>query len=414
MKKVLLVGTIRPQSSASAAGVRTLGLIASLKRYNWDLKYFTHARDKPQYDDLGVECFSCPVNSDEFFNILKAVDPNVVIYDRFLAEEQFGWRVRKYNPDILHVIDTQDLHFLRAAREKHALAGNSIESTKNLQVPLSDESLLRELTAIKRADMTMVCSTYEQQLLIEQFGFDPEKIKLASFFYEPHGIIEKTFSKRTDFLMLGGFRHAPNRDSVVWMKDIWINHVRKRNRLPRAELHVYGSYPSDADQKLTSKSDGFIIKGEIKPELLYKKISQYKALVAPLRFGAGIKGKITDAWSVGTPVITTCIGSEGMSDNILSWGGMVRDDPKSFSLSMAQIYTDEELWNSCSLKGNEIFKERFSFDENAFLLNRDLITAQERKEFLKGQPKTLDECIIEYQSLKYNETFSKWLNIKDR
>lgn len=156
-KKVLFIGTVWPEFSSSAAGVRSVCLVNILADRGWDVSYFSPARFKQNSTTLRAKTFSCPIGSEQFMTILADVSPNLVIYDRFVAEgesilmfltylfssEQFGWQVRAHDPKITQVLDTQDLHFLRRARESAIAAGKSIQEVINISIPQDDRNFLR-------------------------------------------------------------------------------------------------------------------------------------------------------------------------------------------------------------------------------------------------------------------------------
>jgi glycosyltransferase involved in cell wall biosynthesis len=103
------------------------------------------------------------------------------------------------------------------------------------------------------------------------------------------------------FVTIGNFMHKPNVDSILWLKEtLW---PQIRAQLPSAELHVWGAYAQDRHRHLTNKKQGFFVKGHA--DDCFDTLSRYRVLLAPLRFGAGIKGKVADSWAVGTPVVTT-------------------------------------------------------------------------------------------------------------
>ena len=187
-----------------------------------------------------------------------------------IISNQFGWQVQQYTPNATRIIDTQDLHCLRYARQKALEAGKSIEEIKNIELSLTDESLLREISSIHRSDLTFVVSHYERSLLISKYGIPPHKVnlfmkkkkkkkktfflfnfiinliklELVSFYYDVDTILrnrarhESKHRHREHFVMLGNFRHGPNHDAVHWTyAELW---PKIRAALPDACMHVYG------------------------------------------------------------------------------------------------------------------------------------------------------------------------------
>ncbi|WP_246540375.1 glycosyltransferase family 4 protein [sulfur-oxidizing endosymbiont of Gigantopelta aegis] len=162
--------------------------------------------------------------------------------------------------------------------------------------------------------------------------------------------------------MIGNFLHPPNWDAVLWCyQSIW---PLIRKQLPQAELHVYGAYPSEKVWQLHQPEKGFFIKGRADDALVT--LGQYRVNLAPLRFGAGIKGKIADGWLSGTPCISTAIGQEGMALNESknnepsSWGGLIAETPEEIAQSAIQLYQDKTLWQVSQQHGEQIIKQQFN------------------------------------------------------
>jgi hypothetical protein len=385
VRRALFLSPLWPEPGSSAAGVRTEGLLRAFQRWGWDVHYA--AANKPNaytklLSDSGVPVHECgPNRADLLASILDATRPSIVVFDRFMAEEAYSFRVRELAPDALRVLDMQDLHALRKGRQELVESGADAHDVLMHKPSASSESLLRELGAIQRSDLTLVCSPVELELLRKTYGVAPSKLCLASFFCQeaardtasgygapaprldaggtespaadategvdaqsvgasstnsdtlasPRTSVEQDsagsgaslvvgfgygpshgFEARNGFVIIGGFRHAPNVDAVEWLaEEIW---PRIRARLPRshrnvATMRVYGAYTNHRVQALHNPSQGFFICGHAKN---LDVLARARVLLAPVRYGAGIKGKIVDAWRYGLPVVATKIGAEGM------------------------------------------------------------------------------------------------------
>ncbi|MBL4775870.1 MAG: glycosyltransferase [Mariprofundus sp.] len=169
----------------------------------------------------------------------------------------------------------------------------------------------REIASIYRSDLSILTSDYEMRLLQERFTLPSEIIHLCPFMFAEQQIhtITADFSQRQHFMTIGNFRHAPNWDAVLWLKQsIW---PLIRAQLPQAEMHVYGAYAPAKAMALHHPASGFHVLG--RADDVDEVMQQAKLCLAPLRFGAGIKTKLADAMRNGTPSISTSIGAEGMS-----------------------------------------------------------------------------------------------------
>lgn len=147
-------------------------------------------------------------------------------------------------------------------------------------------------------------------------------------------------------------------------------------------MHIYGSYgESKRFAMLDDPTQGFRMKG-FAPDA-HDTLSQYRLSIAPLRFGAGIKGKIADSWFVGTPCVSTSIGSEGMTLENMPWGGAVADDPQAFVTDMQRLYNDEPHWNTARDAGVVACSERYDRSRNADRLMERVERAMSEKHALR-------------------------------
>jgi hypothetical protein len=233
--KLLLVSTVFPEASSSAAGVRDYQLLASLKRFGvTDVLVVSPARETKHQQHaettLGVRTQRVAANDDAFDALVREYAPHVAVFDRFIMEEQFGWRVRRASPHTLRVLDTQDLHFMRRARGQLVDAGAApaLVEAAALRLDPRDATLCRELASMHRSDVVWVVSSYEQHLITSHLGVDTSKVALAPFLYDNALIARhvhstftgrRPFDQRSHFVTLGNFQHAPNVDSVSQLRN---------------------------------------------------------------------------------------------------------------------------------------------------------------------------------------------------
>lgn len=415
-----MIGSVWPEKDSSAAGVRSWQLIRAMREQDWDIHVCSPAKPTAFTDSLrqdsGVHTLQVRVNHDSFDGVVAQLKPDFVIFDRFLMEEQFGWRVRQAWPSSICVIDTQDLHFIRRERMKALEQGKSMEEIVDIHIPPTSPDMLREISSIRRSDLTLVVSSWEKELLVRRYGIPEHSLQLAPFYYdEPPGLQELPgWDRRHNFFMLGNFRHPPNWDSFHWtFHHIW---PLIRARLPDAKLHVYGAYPDKASVLLSSADKGFVVKGVLPPERLHSTIRRHRVNLAPLRFGAGIKGKIADGWWSGLPCVTTPIGAEGMQ-SVTDWGGAIGRTAEEIADRAVALYSDQEHWSRAQMRGRALVEELFSHRVNAPQLIRSLNQAAARgsnaARFAQGEM-DLDLALVYYNSNKANEFFSKSIMAKQK
>lgn len=357
-KHVLIIGTVWPEPTSSAAGSRMMQIINFFLNHKWEVT-FVSAAAKSEFsadlNQLGVTSLPVKINSSDFDQMIKQQSPNIVIFDRFMTEEQFGWRVADSCPNAIRILDTEDLHCLRIARQI-AFKKENVFRKDNL---LTEEIAKREIASIYRSDLSLIISEYEYSLLTKLFGIDQSLLHYMPFLLD--GIEDsdiKTlpgFEERAGFIHIGNFLHEPNWNAVLWLKEeIW---PLIRSRLPHAKLSIYGSYPSQKVRQLHNEKEGFLIKG--RAGSAFEVLKQAKILLAPLRFGAGLKGKLVEAMQCGTPTVTTDIGAEGIAGDF-SWPGAIENSPESIADSAVELFQKKILWNDAQRRGFEIINQRFN------------------------------------------------------
>lgn len=409
-KRVLIIGFVWPEPQSSAAGSRMMQLISLFQSEDWDVTFACTAAESKHMTDLeelGIEMVSIEVNNSEFDDFVKDRQPDVVIFDRFVTEEQFGWRVAENCPEAVRLLDTEDLHCLRRVRKK-AVNENRDFSEKEL---LEADDTKREIASIYRCDLSLIISEAEMQLLRDLFNVDEQQIQYLPFLLDP--IDEGTkqgwpsYKSRDHFVTIGNFQHEPNMDGVEYLRnEIW---PYIREKLPRVEMHVYGSYINQKAEQMHNPDGGFYIKGRAKNAR--EVVRKSKVCLAPLRFGAGLKGKLVEAMQCGTPSVTTKIGAEGINGD-LPWSGKIVNDPKSFASAAVELYQDETAWKEAQQYGVKIINRKFS-------------KQQFDREFIETVKKTANDLenhrmqnftgqMLLHHTMASTQYMSRWIEAKNK
>ncbi len=407
MKKLLIIGHTFPEPTTTAAGSRMIQLISLFKEQDFKITFASTAAVSEKSEELSnynIDAISIELNNSSFDEFILELNPEIVLFDRFITEEQFGWRVAENCPNALRILDTEDLHFLRKARQE------AIKTADNLErINLLSETAKREIASILRCDLSLIISEYEMSLLQETFKIDTSILHYLPFLLDEIPDVNncKPFEERDHFITIGNLLHQPNVDSVLYLKkEIW---SKIRRQLPKAELHIYGAYAPQQILELHNEKEGFLIKGWA--ENVSEVMSNAKVCLAPLRFGAGLKGKLLDTMIYGTPSITTSIGSEGMAGE-LPFSGKVSDDVESFINASVELYSNKEKWMMAQQNGFEILENRFRRElfskEFKALINslQKNITAHRNANFI-GQ-------ILQYKTLQSSKYLSKWIEEKNK
>jgi len=410
--KILWIALVWPEPGSSAAGIRTTQLIKAFRARGHDVEVSSPCRaneHRDKLEELGIKTVSFKPNDSSFDSYISKLDPEVVFFDRFMAEEQFGWRIREQCPNALRVLDTIDLHFLRRARERKFRQYGSAEELSDEELSAGDT--VREIASIYRSDLTLLTSDFERELLTSKFNIPIDLLTLCRFSYKSGSEISK-FNSRKNFVAIGNFNHAPNLDSFKLLNEvIW---PKLRDELIRtgdseSELHIYGAYPTKELISLDERSSRFRVKGWAENAL--ETLSQYRVNLAPLRFGAGIKGKVVDGWAVGTPAVGTSIAAEGMIED-LSFAGEVENDWDQFAIKAAELYTNNDKWSSAQIQAALIISKLYSEELN----ENHLVTVTERlvSEIRNIRTKNIVGAMLWQNQLRSTEYFSRWIEVKNK
>lgn len=403
---ILFIGFVWPEPDSSAAGLRTINLIKIFRSLGWKITFASSASDSEFEFDLSsieVDKKSIELNNSSFDTFVKELNPSIVIFDRFVTEEQFGWRVAEQCPKALRVLDTIDLQFLRRSRQQAVK-----ENREFLNDDLFTDTAKREIASILRCDLSLIISDFEMSVLIENFKINPNIL-----FYLPLIVDQlenpnwKNYEERENFIFIGNFYHEPNWDCVLYLKNkIWKG---VRNKLPDTNLLIYGAYPSDKVYSLHNPKEGFCILG--RAENSYQVLNIARVCLAPLRYGAGIKGKLLDSMLTGTPSVTTTIGAEAMVDRDLDWNGYITNNPEEFIEKAVELYTNKSTWLNSQENGIKIVNTRFNKNLYIDSFIKKLIHTQENQNFHKKE-NFIGEILL-YHMNSSTKYLAKWIEEKN-
>lgn len=409
----LLIAKNWPEPASTAAGRRTLDVLALCREAGYRVHIASPAEPSPfqqNLSTLGYQTHSIAVNDGAFDPWVASLNPQLVIYDRFVMEEQFGWRVRQHCPGAATLLDTSDFHTLREAR-RQVIRQREPANIRPSVPPLDlfTATAERELAAIARCDRALMISRVEMELLRAEFAVPAEHLLYLPFLIPalPDTRQWRGYEQRRHLMMIGGFKHAPNKDAVFWFRQaIW---PMVRRRLPDVECHVYGAYADRAVQECHAPGQGFFIKGRCDDAL--QTVSAYRLNVAPLRFGAGQKGKILEGWLTGTPTVTTPVGAESMvADDAL--GYPLSDDPATLADTLVRLYRSSEDWHQVQRCGLDALHASFLQEDHAPGFIRALTRLQSNLTDIRHR--NLWGRILWQSQHRASEYMSRWIEAKNR
>jgi len=282
--------------------------------------------------EIGIEVLYAPaINSIDQYLEECGGRFDVVMLSRVDIADRFIHKVKQCAPGAFVIFDTVDLHYLRERRQA------MLEASKS-RLKQAELRKAQELGVAARADVTFVVSEIEKEIIRQDA---PQLwVEVLSNIHEIYGR-KVPFAQREGILFIGGFDHPPNVDAVLYFVNDILPIVRRL--LPGTKVYIVGSNPPSEIRALAS--DDVIVTGYVADLSLY--FDRCRVSIAPLRYGAGVKGKVNMSMSYGVPVVATAIAVEGMH-LVHGESAMVADEPKAFAEALAQLYQDEALWTHLS------------------------------------------------------------------
>ncbi len=269
----------------------------------------------------------------------------------------------KENTNIKVIYYGHDLHFLREGRE-YALTGD----VERRQAAEYWKSI--EMSLMYKADMSYYPSYIERDAIKAVDEDIPVKDIVAYVYEEFLDDIQDDFAKREGLLFVGGFAHPPNADAVLWFAREIYPLIREKLDVP---FYVVGSKVTDEIKALEQPGNGIVMKGFVSEEELAELYRTSRIVVVPLRYGAGVKGKVIEALYNGAPIVTTSIGAEGIpaAGEVM----LVQDTPQNFADAVVELYQNPEECRSMCHKTQEYIREYYSVDAAWKVIEEDFTKA---------------------------------------
>ena len=408
MKQLLIIGYVWPEPNSSAAGSRMMQLIAFFQQQNYQVTFASPAQLSEHMVDLkslAIKVESIALNCQSFDAFIADLQPSVVLFDRFMMEEQFGWRVIEQCPQALRILDSEDLFSLRHARHDAFKQGRELQDSDLL----TSEMAKREVAAIFRCDLSLMISHVEIEFLQRLFSVPAYLLHYCPFMLTDAQLnkVNPDFNQRQNFISIGNFRHAPNWDAVIWLRQqIW---PLIRAKLPQAQLLVCGAYPPPKATALHDEKSGFIVKGWVADAELA--MQSARVCLAPLRFGAGIKGKLAQAMICGTPSVTTDIGAESMQGTH-HWGGAVANDAQEIAEQAVALYQDNKTWQQASENGLTNAQSLYDLEAHFTKLQKVLVALESNLTYHRQQ--NFIGSMLNHHAHKSTKYMAQWIEAKNK
>ncbi len=352
--RMLVIDALVPDPARDSGSLRLQSMMQLLLESGWRIDFFADdgasASDAQRLAESGIGCVH-----GNIVRWLRSHGPalHTVVLSRAPIASQYLALVRKFAPQARVVFDTVDLHFLRERR------GAELAHDAAL-LRQADQTLHRELTLIHQSDLCLVVSDEERRMLAE---LTPgHQVHVLSNIHRVYGR-EAPFEARRDLLFVGGFSHPPNLDAMQWFVREILPLVRAS--IPGIQLHVIGDLTPQASSSL--RGEGVQLLGRIAD--LAPLMSACRLSVAPLRFGAGVKGKVNMAMSHGLPTVVTPIAAEGMH-LVDGENALIAESPQAFADAIVRGYHNADLWQRLSDGGLRNIQTHFSIELARQQVNR--------------------------------------------
>lgn len=358
---ILIIDALTPDASRDSGSLRMINIMRLLRELGWRITFMADNRlstsaEILELGQIGVQTL-CKPWAPPLGTWLKsnADSLNAVMLCRHYVASPNIDLVRRLAPEAKVIFDTVDLHFLREQRAAEHAANKAMAKQARA-------SRRRELELIRASDVTLVVSPVERNLLSQMLP--NAKVELLSNIHALHGR-RRDFAERRDLVFVGGFNHPPNVDAIKWLcRDIF---PRIRAEREDIALHLIGDIPDSERSPL--QRPGVHVHGRVHD--LSPWMNGCRVALAPLRYGAGVKGKVNMAMSYGLPVVATPMAAEGMQlfdgDNIL-----LAEDANAFAAAVLRLYEDQALWTRISDCSLENIRQHFSFATARQVLERVL------------------------------------------
>jgi len=351
-KVLLMVDHYVPQFDKDAGSRTVFQYIQLFVSHGYRVKFigdnfYAHQPYTAALQQMGVEVLYGPYYAAHWKDWLKENGKYIsyAFLNRPHISEKYIDLVRKYTPAKI-IYYGHDLHFLREQRE-YELTGMQ-ELLKS-----SEDWKKKELSLMRKADIAYYPSCVEKEE-IEKIAPDIHVKAIPAYIFNDVSDLYYNANGRKDLMFIGGFNHRPNVDAVKWLAEAIMPELHKL--LPEVKVHIYGSNPPEELKDL--ETDFLCLEGFVTDQELDTAYHSCRIAIVPLRYGAGIKGKVVEAMRFGIPVVTTSVGAEGIdgAENIL----IIADNASEFARSVAALYYNETELPLRSTASIQYVRENFS------------------------------------------------------
>ena len=389
-RKLLIIAHLWPESNTTAAGQHLLALIQSFKNAKYQV-HFGCTTDKTPLGDLFIEdaiiVHKITLNCNSFDELILDLRPEVVLFDRFISEEQFGWRVYKNLPQCYTLLNTEDLHSLRLSR-----SNGKEEEWENT------DTFKREIASFYRVDKVLIISREEINKLIALLPSIGSKLIYTPLIVHRREIATTNNRKPWSFVFFGSGKHPGNKATLHRILEMWPNILKIQ---PESSLIIFGAYYTESLMNKAKKLKQVSFLGWV--EDLDTVLINYQFLLAPTPFGAGLKGKILQSINNGVICLCTSLASEGIDMESRSLFMHLNSEREYLNTIESIINNSEILEREQSIQ-SELLDHFSEFSNDSWIANLTVENNLKALEILKQ--------VIRHSTINSTENLGKYLTLK--
>jgi len=389
-RKLLIIAHLWPESNTTAAGQHLLALIQSFKNAKYQV-HFGCTTDKTLLGDPFTEdaiiVHKIALNCNSFDELILDLRPEVVLFDRFISEEQFGWRVYKNLPQCCTLLNTEDLQSLRLSRS------NGKEEEWE-----TTDTFKREIASFYRVDKVLIISREEINRLTALLPSIGSKLIYTPLIVHRREIATTNHRKPWSFVFFGSGKHPGNKATLHRILEMWPNILKIQ---PESSLIIFGAYYTESLMNKAKKLKQVSFLGWV--EDLDTVLINYQFLLSPTPFGAGLKGKILQSINNGVICLCTSLASEGIDMESRSLFMHLNSEREYLNTIESIINNSEILEREQSIQ-SELLDHFSEFSNDSWISNLTVENNLKALEILKQ--------VIRHSTINSTENLGKYLTLK--
>jgi glycosyltransferase involved in cell wall biosynthesis len=389
-RKLLIIAHLWPESNTTAAGQHLLTLIQSFKNAKYQVHLGCTLDKTPLGDSLSeydIQVHRIALNCNSFDELLLDLRPEVILFDRFISEEQFGWRVYKNLPQCLTLLNTEDLHSLRLSRSK----GKEEEWE-------TTDTFKREIASFYRVDKVLIISREEINKLTALLPSIGSKLIYAPLIIHRREITNHINRKSWSFVFFGSGKHPGNAATLQRIIEMWPNILKIQ---PESSLFIFGAYYPESLINKANKLKQVSFLGWV--EDLDTILHNYQFLLSPTPFGAGLKGKVLQSINNGVICLCSSIASEGIDIESRSQWMHLNSEREYLNAIENTLINCGILENERSIQ-SELLHHFTDFSNDSWIADLTVESNSNASEILKQ--------VMRHSTINSTENLGKYLTLK--